>query len=32
MALLIGCIAANDALGRTTGGEHLEGLLAEYAR
>lgn len=30
MALLIGSIAANDALGRTTGGEHIEGLLAEY--
>jgi hypothetical protein len=30
MALLVGCIAANDALGRTTGGERLEGLVAEY--
>ena len=24
------CIAANDAFGRTTGGERLEGLVAEY--
>jgi hypothetical protein len=30
MALLGGCIAANDAFGQTTGGERLEGLVAEY--
>jgi hypothetical protein len=30
MALLGGCIAANDALGGTAGGERLEGLVAEY--
>jgi hypothetical protein len=30
MALLGGCIAANDAFGRTAGGEQLEGLVAEY--
>ena len=30
MALLGGCIAANDAFGRTAGGERLEGLVAEY--
>ena len=30
MALLGVCIAANDAFGGTTGGERLEGLVAEY--
>jgi hypothetical protein len=30
MALLGSCIAVNDAFGRTTGGEHLDGLVAEY--
>jgi hypothetical protein len=30
MALLIGCITANNALGRTTGGEQLEGLVEEF--
>jgi hypothetical protein len=30
LAMLWGCIAANDALGKTTGGEQLEGLVAEY--
>jgi hypothetical protein len=30
MALLGGCIAANDAFGKTTGGERLDGLVAEY--
>jgi len=30
MALLGGCIAANDALGGTAGGKRLEGLVAEY--
>jgi hypothetical protein len=29
-ALLIVCIAANDAFGRTTVGQRLEGLVAEY--
>jgi hypothetical protein len=30
LALLIVCIAANDAFGRTTGGEQLDELVAEY--
>ena len=30
MALLGGCIAANNAFGGTTGGERLDGLVAEY--
>jgi hypothetical protein len=30
LALHIVCIAANDAFGRTTGGERLERLIAEY--
>ena len=30
MALLIVCIAADDAFGKTTGGERLDGLVAEY--
>jgi hypothetical protein len=30
LAMLWGCIAANDALGKTTGGEQLEELVAEY--
>jgi hypothetical protein len=30
IALLIVCPAANDAFGRTTGGERLDGLVAEY--
>jgi hypothetical protein len=30
MALLGGCIAANNAFGGTTGGERLEGLVADY--
>jgi hypothetical protein len=30
LALLIVCIAANDALGKTTGGAQLDQLVAEY--
>jgi hypothetical protein len=30
MAMLTCCIAANEAFGRTTGGERLEELVAEY--
>ena len=30
MALLIVCIAANDAFGKTSGDERLDGLVAEY--
>jgi hypothetical protein len=32
MALLGGCIAANEAFGRTVGGDRLEGLVAEFKR